>query len=123
MSAAGWKAGIAIRSASFTIRFLGRTQIRQKQRHRIEKLAQAVLDARDQFPDATLAALYDPNLMKPLLRRAHATLDAAVDRLYRPTPFVSERERAEHLFTLYERLTAPALAAMQQPAKRRRTPR
>jgi len=29
-----------------------------------------VLDARSQFPDATLAALYDPDLMKPALRRA-----------------------------------------------------
>jgi len=36
-----------------------------------------------------------------------------VDRLYRKAPFASERERAEHLFALYERLTAPALAAMQ----------
>lgn len=90
------------------------------QRRRIETMAQAVLDARAQFPDATLAALYDPDLMKPALRRAHAALDAAVDRLYRPAPFTSERERAENLFALYERLTAPALAAMQQPAKRGR---
>lgn len=94
-----------------------------KQLRRIETLAQAVLDARAQFPDATLAALYDPDLMKPTLRRAHAALDAAVDRLYRPAPFTSERERAEHLFALYERLTAPALAAMQQPAKRGRRTR
>ncbi|MDD2861947.1 MAG: hypothetical protein PHI71_12885 [Acidiphilium sp.] len=95
----------------------------EKQRQRIKNLAQAVLDARAQFVDATLAALYDPDLMKPALRHAHAALDAAVDRLYRSTPFASERERAEHLFALYERLTAPALAAMRQPAKRRRTPR
>jgi len=88
-----------------------------KQRQRIETLAQAVLDARAQFPDVTLAALYDPDLMKPTLRRAHTALDAAVDRLYRPTPFTSERERAEHLFTLYERLTAPILRAMQPKSK------
>jgi hypothetical protein len=72
-----------------------------------------VLDARSQFPDATLAALYDPDLMKPALRRAHAALDAAVDRLYRKAPFASERERAEYLFDLCERLVAPDLAAMQ----------
>ena len=33
--------------------------------------------------DATLADLYDPDLMPPNLRRAHQTLDRAVDRLYR----------------------------------------
>lgn len=35
------------------------------QRSRIEQLAQAVLDARAQFPDSTLAALYDPVIMPP----------------------------------------------------------
>lgn len=36
-----------------------------KQRHRIEKLVQAVLDARGQFPDATLAALCDHTVSFP----------------------------------------------------------
>lgn len=78
------------------------------------------------FPDIrllNLAALCDHTVIKPLRRRAYATLDAAVDRLYHPTPFASEREQADHLFTLHERLIAPALAAMQRPAKRRRTHR
>ncbi|WP_460254649.1 class I SAM-dependent DNA methyltransferase, partial [Acidiphilium sp. MT5] len=97
-----------------------RPDVEPKQRQQVEKLAQAVLDARAQFPDATLAALYDPDLMKPVLRRAHAMLDVAVDRLYRAVPFGSERERAEHLFSLYERLSAPTVAAMQTPAKRPR---
>jgi hypothetical protein len=61
--------------------------------------------------------------MKPALRRAHAALDAAVDRLYRPAPFAAERDRAEYLFGLYERLTAPALAAMQAPIKKRKARR
>jgi hypothetical protein len=82
-------------------------------------LAQAVLEARARFPGATLAALYDPDLMKPVLRKAHRALDAAVDRLYRKAPFASERERAEHLFGSYENLAAPALAAMQAKPKRR----
>ena len=38
---------------------------------RLEPLAQAVLDARAAHPDATLADLYDPDLMPPNLRRAH----------------------------------------------------
>ena len=95
----------------------------EKARRRIAALAQAVLDARAQFPGATLAALYDPDLMKPALRRAHAALDRAVDGLYRKTPFAAERERAEHLFALFERLSAPALAAMQTPARKRNTRR
>lgn len=35
-------------------------------------------------PGATLATLYDPDLMPANLRRAHTDLDRAVDRLYRP---------------------------------------
>ena len=73
--------------------------------------AQAVLDARAAHPGATLADLYDPDLMPPGLRRAHARLDRAVDRLYRRAPFASERERVEHLFALYEKMRAPLGAA------------
>ena len=51
-----------------------------------------------------MADLYDPDLMPPNLRRAHQTLDRAVDRLYRRTGFASERERVEHLFALYEKM-------------------
>ncbi len=70
---------------------------------KLEPLAQAVLDARAEYPDATLANLYDPDLIPPGLRKAHQALDRAVDRLYRRTKFSSERERIEHLFTLYEK--------------------
>ena len=77
----------------------------------LDPLAQAVLDARAAHPDATLADLYDPDLMPPNLRRAHQALDRAVDRLYRPRKFSSERERVEHLFALYERMRAPLVAA------------
>jgi len=53
---------------------------------KVESLAQAVLDARAALPNATLADLYDADLMLPTLRRAHRILDRAVDRLYRQTP-------------------------------------
>ena len=87
---------------------------------KLEPLAQAVLDARDAHPDATLADLYDPDLMPPDLRKAHQALDRAVDKLYRRTGFSSERERVEHLFMLYEKMSAPLKAAMQTKPKRRR---
>ena len=87
---------------------------------KLEPLAQAVLDARAAHPGTTLADLYDPDLMPPKLRRAHRTLDHAVDRLYRAKGFASERERVEHLFMLYEKMRAPLAAAMKAKPKRRR---
>ena len=78
---------------------------------RLEALTQAVLDARATHPDATLAELYDPDLMPPNLRRAHQALDRAVDRLYSRSGFTSERERVEHLFKLYEKMQKPLEAA------------
>ena len=88
----------------------------------LEPLAQSVLDARAAHTRATLADLYDPDLMPPNLRRAHHALDGAVDRLYRRKRFTSERERVEHLFALYERMQAPltAEAAAKPRARRRR---
>ena len=47
----------------------------------LEGAAQAVLNARSAHPGATLADLYDPDLMPHNLRRAHHGLDRAVDRL------------------------------------------
>ena len=78
---------------------------------KLDPLAQAVLDARAAHSDATLADLYDPDLMPSNLRRAHQALDRVVDRLYRRAGFASERERVEHLFMLYERIHAPLNAA------------
>ena len=79
--------------------------------------AQAVLDARARYTNATLADLYDPLAMPPDLVRAHAGLDRAVDRCYRAAPFTSDRQRVEFLFALYEQYAAPLLPA--QKAKRK----
>lgn len=79
--------------------------------------AQAILDARAAYPDASLADLYDPDIMPADLRRAHQANDKAVDRLYRRAVFKSERERVEHLFQLYEKMTDPLMA---KPAKKGR---
>ena len=87
----------------------------------LEPLAQAVLDARCAHEGATLADLYDPDMMPANLRRAHQELDRAVDRLYRQKRFTSERERVEYLFELYERLQAPLAAeATTKPRRRQR---
>jgi hypothetical protein len=77
------------------------------QRAKVEQLAQAVLDARAAHPTSSLADLYDPDTMPADLRKAHAALDTAIDRLYRPAPFASDRDRVEHLFGRYEALVNP----------------
>ena len=89
-------------------------------KNRLDVLAQKVLDARAVFPDSTLADLYDRLTMPPALRKAHHALDAAVDKLYQTEPFADDRERAEHLLTRYESLSAPLLAAAQAKPKRQR---
>ena len=91
-----------------------------KQRSAVETAAQAVLDARAQYPSATLADLYDPLTMPAPLLQAHQDLDHAVDRCYRPEPFPSDRHRVEYLFARYEKLTAPLVAAAKPARKGRK---
>ena len=95
-------------------------------RQRVEEKAGAVLAARKpHLPPrgmATLADLYDPNTMPRELVRAHAELDRAVERCYRAEPFRSDRERVEHLFRLYEQLTAPLLPAAPRERGRAAAP-
>ena len=89
-----------------------------KQRAAVEAAAQAVLEARAQYPTSTLADLYDPLTMPAPLLKAHQALDRAVDRCYRPEAFESDRHRVEYLFALYEKITAPLVAAAKPKRKR-----
>jgi hypothetical protein len=95
-----------------------------KQRATIEHAAQAVLDTREPHlaRGASLADLYDPITMPAELLKAHHALDHAVDKAYRPTPFLNDRERVEHLFALYEKLTAPLAPAASPKRTSRKNP-
>lgn len=53
-----------------------------EQKAKIEQTAQAILDARERYPDASLADLYDPATMPPELVKAHQQNDKAVMRAY-----------------------------------------
>lgn len=70
----------------------------------IEELAKNIIRARAQYPDKTLADLYDPDTMPKDLLEAHETLDLAVEKLYRDAPFRDSTERVEYLFKLYDKL-------------------
>jgi len=70
----------------------------------VETAAQAVLDARAQFPQSSLADLYDPLTMPPTLVKAHQALDRAVDVCYRKATFTNDAQRVEFLFERYQQL-------------------
>ena len=54
----------------------------EAQKSRIEQTAQAILDARALYPEASLADLYDELTMPPELRAAHQRNDRAVMEAY-----------------------------------------
>jgi dTDP-4-dehydrorhamnose reductase len=82
----------------------------------VEKAVEAVLSARKEFPTFSLADLYDPLTMPPVLVKAHQELDKAVDLCYRPQPFINAAKRIEFLFELYEKYTAD-LFTKEKPKK------
>ena len=80
-------------------------QIPWEQKQTITMHVGEVLTEREAHSEKTMAMLYDPDKMPDGLRAAHHHLDQAVDRLYRSKPFISDEERLEHLFKLYEEMT------------------
>lgn len=86
----------------------------EKQIQEVEVKAQKVLDTRAEYPQASLADLYDPLTMPAPLAKAHAELDRAVELCYRPRPFENDRQRVEFLFGLYEELTRPLLEKIKK---------
>ncbi|MCR5126367.1 MAG: methylase [Treponema sp.] len=77
-----------------------------EQKAKIEKTAQAILDARAKYPDCTLAQLYGENayLFGDLVK-AHKANDAAVMSAYGFKKDMTEAEIVAELFKLYENLT------------------
>lgn len=80
-------------------------KIGEKKRSELEEAAEEVLMAREMHTEKTLAQMYDPDHMPTDLREAHAQLDRVVESCYRTVPFLSDEERLEHLFALYEKMT------------------
>ena len=92
-----------------------------KQKQAIEDAAQAVLDARAKFPNASLADLYDPLTMPEALTKAHQKLDAAVDSAYAKRKFTGDSDRVAFLFELYHQITSPLESKKATRRKRAKT--
>jgi hypothetical protein len=89
-----------------------------KQKAAIEIAAQAILYARTQFPNSSLADLYDPLSMPSVLAKAHQTLDKAVEAAY-GRAFAADAERVAHLFALYQGLTADLFTEGKKKRRRK----
>ena len=74
-------------------------------KNKLEVTAQAILDARAQYPDNSLADLYDENNMPVELRKAHRANDAAVMEAYGFRKDMTEPEIVAELFKMYQKLT------------------
>ena len=73
-----------------------------EQRQRIERTAQAILNARNKYPDCSLADLYDELTMPPELRKAHQANDFAVMTAYGFNIKMTESECVAELMKLSE---------------------
>lgn len=81
----------------------------EAQRAAIEKTAQAILDTRARYPDASLADLYDELTMPPDLRRAHQENDKAVMTAYGWNwRGMTESDCVAELMKRYQQLAAEA---------------
>lgn len=78
-----------------------------QQKAKIEQTAQAILDARALYPDASLADLYDELTMPKELRRAHQENDKAVMTAYGfDWRRMTENDCVAELMKIYQKLTA-----------------
>ena len=75
-----------------------------EQKAKIEKTAQAILDARALYPDCSLADLYDETTMPPELRKAHQANDFAVMAAYGFDRKITESECVAELMKRYQEL-------------------
>ena len=78
----------------------------ENQKAKIEKTAQAILDARNLYPDSSLADLYDPLTTPPELLKAHQANDKAVMEAYGlSVKDTSEADCVAFLMKRYQELT------------------
>lgn len=75
--------------------------LNENQKKKIEETAQGILDARELYPDCSLADLYDAVLMPKELREAHRANDRAVMKAYGFDISMTEEDCVTELLKLY----------------------
>ena len=91
------------------------------QKARIQKTAQGILDARELYPDSSLADLYDDLTMPTELRKAHKENDKAVMDAYGFNwRTMTEPECVQELMKMYVKLTEAENARQGKVTKYRK---
>ena len=80
----------------------------EEQKKQVEVTAQGILDAREKYPECSLADLYDELTMPQELRKAHQANDKAVMKLYEYKSDMTESAIVADLMKRYQELTSPA---------------
>ncbi len=82
-------------------------ELSEEQKEKIGHTAQMILDARDKYPDSSLAELYNPLTMPPELQKAHTENDRAVMQAYGfDIKNTSEADCVAALMKMYQELTS-----------------
>ena len=82
--------------------------------------AEDILLAREAHFPATLADLYDPEMIPQNLLAAHQANDEVLERIYIGRRFRNDTERLEKLFEMYTKMTATPGSSAKPAAKRAR---
>ena len=80
-------------------------EVTEEQKKQIVSTAQAILDAREKYPDASMADLYGNLIVFPELMKAHRANDAAVLEAYGFPKDATESDIVARLFKMYQELT------------------
>ena len=80
-------------------------EVTVEQKAKIKGTAQAILDARKIYPDASMADFYSNLILFPDLMKAHRANDAAVMEAYGFRKDMTEPEIVAELFKMYQKLT------------------
>jgi len=81
-------------------------QLTEKNKADLARCAEDILLAREAHFPATIADLYDPDIMPADLRSAHDRNDEVLERIYIGRRFRNDTERIEKLFELYTKMNA-----------------
>ncbi|MBC8300400.1 MAG: class I SAM-dependent DNA methyltransferase [Pelagibacterales bacterium] len=77
-------------------------KINNDQKNLLNDLALNILDEREKYTEKTIGEMYNTSTMPTSLLILHEKLDKIIDLLYRKKDFISDDERLEFLFNMYE---------------------